>query len=313
MQLLILAGVVIVLLGIWRLLVMSLGVSIAHLLRQVDRRLIGTDVELGRVKLGLGFLYLLRRKQLGCQIDIHDAVVYNPPGFDADYLVKADRILVDIQSPLVKCSGGLVLKALVLLKVHCVIEYGGTACFSTQSNLQTVLEFMGDKKPSERSDPAARPQDDEEPGVLRWFMLGSIAAAFIAVFILIIGINVALCWAFAVSSQVHAPLVLTMAVAFCVMAFLSFELAMVLCLIVKISTNASKGMDLKLEELELEDVTCQFHSTGMQVHMSDVHYDDFTNEVGSYFADDILWVVMQTLVKTAMGAVGGSRFAHRIM
>eukprot|EP00415_Alexandrium_ostenfeldii_P000791 UN0791 len=310
-------GLLVFVFVVWHLLVRNLGALLARLLTEMDRKFIGTDITIGSLKTGLGLSYLIEQRDVGFKVDLRDVIILNPYPYKGEYMVKARRVLLDVAVPIFRGERALTINRVHVSRLTGMIEYkSGRACclsLASESNVESMLTFMQQGKPSE----APKEEDDEDKDPVP--KEGRGVTCFIAVMFagLAATLSVAAYLVYrewdglvAHGSIWHKVLVV---LGFCLLALLTFEIVLIAALALKVSSNIRKGMPVAVGQLDIADGQCNFYSSGLTFELSDIHYDNFSEQVGSYYADDITWTIVQSVAKSILGAVAGSNVAQRAM
>lgn len=121
-----------------------LGWLVKQAVQRLDRRVLGVDVEVKRI---IPFL---------CRgvLHVRGLTVRNPEGYAAPYLLKAEKIAMDIQMQKLfgSCFKNVVIQHLVIQDVDLVLQKGWTS-----SNVGDMLAYLQRKKP-----PAEQPVKQSE-------------------------------------------------------------------------------------------------------------------------------------------------------
>jgi len=310
---------VIVLLA-WRMLVVSVGCLLGQLITQLDKKFIGTDITIGSLRTSLGLCYLLGNGEVGLWVHIFNAQVLNPYPYSGDYMLKADDVRFDVTIPIFRRRRGLQLKQVRLNKVSGLLEYGGSACcYRSDSNLETVLRFMAGKKPSDQAT-----KDEGEVGHSRNRVRCAICIVLALSAVLIAGI-LSTAWGsveltideFYVieASEARNGLALTivMSTGTMLMVLLAFEVFLLVSLSVKVALNVNEGMPISIGQLDVIDGSVQVYGSSVVVQVGDIHYEDFSQQVGSYYADDLAYILIASMIKTVLGGVAGGHVAQSVL
>lgn len=125
-----------------------LGKAIECGVESFDKKVIGTDVEIGSLDVSI-------RKG---RVEMKGMTVQNPPGWTEPYIFKVDQVLIDINmASLIRSRGQRVeVTAIKFNGVDAIVEFEG-ALPTGKSNVQDILDFMSkntdEEKPSEASAP----------------------------------------------------------------------------------------------------------------------------------------------------------------
>jgi len=111
-------------------------------IEKFDKNIIGVDIRIESLEVSL-------RRGL---VDIRGLVVANAPGYSADYLVKVDRALADVNMLALLRSGfrEIVVERIIFSNVDVIWEKSGL----THSNVKEIIEFLSARRAQDVEDPA---------------------------------------------------------------------------------------------------------------------------------------------------------------
>lgn len=157
---------------LYRYCMSAMGRQLKSYIEKVDRNYIGVDVHIESIDFSVFYGRCI----------IHGLVVDNPEGYKSDYLLKANRLTIDldVQRLILSMARHIVVEELELHEIDSIIEYDSIlwgSAFGT-SNLQKVIGFMnknekkdGDGKASDKKESADKKPKAEgaQPG-RKWTM-----------------------------------------------------------------------------------------------------------------------------------------------
>jgi len=304
-----LAAVLILFMGAWLFMMMHLGTLLSKIIQQVDRHVIGTDVLIGDLKLYPAF----------GEIKMTDVAISNPEPFQTDYLLRAATIWINIHmsSFFTSLGRGLEITYIKIVDVDVNVEYTGSM-FSMTSNVQTMLDFLGDTAPSNRepSEEEDEKEENEAEAVEHEDAITLCSLVAVVLLFLVAVILLGLC-----ASELHLPVVIALllaTVSVIIVGVVLIAAGVIASVIMGGLVGASisgRRLDINVKELLIENVGCvlNIRQSGMHVQLADIRYDNFSEEVGSHYLDDIAFVIIRSLAKSVLANIVGGNLAHQLM
>jgi len=110
-------------------------------IEKFDKNFIGVDIRIGSLEVS-------PRRGL---VDIRGLIVANAPGYSADYLVKVDRALADVNMLALLRSGfrEIVVERIIFSNVDVIWEKSGL----THSNVKEIIDFLSARRAQDVEDP----------------------------------------------------------------------------------------------------------------------------------------------------------------
>lgn len=296
----------------WCALTCVLDRVLGKLISTLDRYCIGTDIYFRRLHLTCGCGYFCKYRGIGFSVLLTDLRVANPVPYTGECAFKAARVSFDIRvwPLLASCGARVELQSVAVTKLHATLEYaGGRACscvaraFTGTSNIQAILNFMKGKRPSEYIEHGATDALLDK-GAMCLLVL---AFAFAVGFALM---SFRLTLAHLSDNSATAELVFAVSVT----CFIAFEMVFFFVPLLAVARRAVRrdAVDVVVHKLDVQDMTVTT-AEGLTMQVADVYYDNFTEEVGSFAADDVLYIGMQSILKTILSGAVGHEAAQEAM
>jgi len=299
----------------WCALMCILDGVLGKLISTLDRYCIGTDIFFRRLHLTCGCRYFCKYRGIGFSVFLSDLRVANPVPYTGATAFKAARVSLDIGvwPLLASCGRQIEVQSIVVTKLDATIEYaGGRSCGcvaraftgSGTSNIQAILNFMKGKKPSE--DEEYVEHDDTNPLLDKSVMCLLVLAFAFAIGVIMVSFRLILAHLSGNSATVELIFAIP------VTCFIAFQLVFVVVPILAVGRHAAKrdAIDVIVHKLDIQDMTVTT-AEGLTMQVADVYYDHFSEEIGSFAADDVLYIAMQSILKTILsGAVGHEAAQH---
>mmetsp|Transcript_42178 Transcript_42178/g.97660 ORF Transcript_42178/g.97660 Transcript_42178/m.97660 type:complete len:328 (-) Transcript_42178:295-1278(-) len=260
-----------------------------------DRDALGTDILVNDADISFGLVHALKHCRIGFELLVKGFRIVNPHPFTEGYLVDVKTILIEVNlcSLCTSRAKRLEISRLRVLDVKAAIESEGPSCFMFpgKSNLKLVLEHLENRS------------GVENPG---GNSLTKLPVTVALVLTLAISFSL-LCVAempmiyLLLHLRHHTELLI---VALPVLMGLAYMGANIVGFFVALLSKIFLKTAIELRDVKLDNVVVDLH--GVLVDVAPVHYKDFTEEVGSYIADDALYLVMSSLLKTLWRSVSSA-------
>lgn len=316
----------------WRCLATKYESVLKHAIQAFDRTFMNTDVKIGKLH-SMHFKLNHATTSAGIEFNITDLVVENPVGFDSEYVLKAQEVHLHISkitfSDVAK-GYQIVVDKLSLKNVDVIIEYETSkkrSCSTylsnaplPRTNLETIVQFMDHRVQTVERDGGGwhdEPLDKDELESRRIIALwaGGMVTAFSVGVILSLFIIFSTLQKYGgvITASVAGGIVAIVGTCACCgfgWLFAMFAGSSIVTALRLVGVMESDGNSMvHLCELDIEDIALEYH--GSSYHAADVRYDNFSEEVGKYYTDDIVWFVLSSLTKSFLARVLGKEIAQR--